>query len=275
MKEKLDNTEQLIQKEFHKEADSIEKDVEANCADEVVTAKITEEIRSNINKNINDYEKERLYSLLPEEDRKALEIGRKIQVKKTRKKRKMYLSLAAALVLAMAIGVTSMGGPERIIKLMSSVVGDREIMQVDSREDNAKSSDEKEEEAYQNIQDELGANPVRIVPCINNMEFENYKLDKELQVVEMYYMLNSRTLSYYINASYTNTSWGIDVDDQALDTWTEKLNGCEIEIKQYSADKGNMQRYSAKFEYNGLEYFFNGTLSKDELDTILKNLYFF
>lgn len=275
MKEKLDNTEQLIQKEFHKEADSIEKDVEANCADEVVTAKITEEIRSNINKNINDYEKERLYSLLPEEDRKALEIGRKIQVKKTRKKRKMYLSLAAALVLAMAIGVTSMGGPERIIKLMSSVVGDREISQVDSSEDNYLSSEEKEENAYQEIKDTFGTDAVKIMPCVNKMAFQDIELDKKMQTAELYYKIDDETLTYYINATYTNTSIGIDIEDKIDNTWIKTVNGCDIEVKEYDTEKYGNERFSARFSYKGLEYFINGTLKKDELEEILNNLYFF
>lgn len=275
MKEKLDNTEQLIQKEFHKEADSIEKDVEANCADEVVTAKITEEIRSNVNKDINDYEKERLYSLLPEEDRRALEIGRKIQVKKTRKKRKVYLSLAAALVLAMAIGMTSMGGPERIIKLMSSVVGDREISQVDSSEDNYLSIEEKEENAYQEIKDTFGTDAVKIMPCIKKMVFQDIELDKKMQTAELYYKIDNETLTYYINATYTNTSIGIDIEDKINNTWIKTVNGCDIEIKEYDTKEYGNERYSARFSYKGLEYFINGTLKKDELEEILNNLYFF
>lgn len=275
MKEKLDNTEQLIQKEFHKEADSIEKDVEANCADVVVTAKITEEIRSNVNKDINDYEKQRLYSLLPEEDRRALELGRKIQVKKTRKKRKVYLSLAAALVLAMAIGMTSMGGPERIIKLMSSVVGDREISQVDSSEDNYLSIEEKEENAYQEIKDTFGCDIVRVVPCIEGMVFDNSTLDTQLQTAEIYYKIGDEKVSFYINASYREASWAVDIEDNITSQWTEKIKGCDIKVKEYSTDGSKAERFSASFEYKGLEYFINGTFEKGDFEKILKYLYFF
>ncbi|KMZ54544.1 DUF4367 domain-containing protein [Dorea sp. D27] len=275
MKEKLDKTEQLIQKEFHKEADIIEKDVEANCADEVVTDKITEGIRSNVNKNINDYEKERLYSLLPEEDRRALEIGRKIQIKKTRKKKKMYLSLAAALVLAMAIGVTSLGGPERIIKLMSSAVGDREISQVDSSEDNYLSIEEKEENAYQEIKDAFGCDIVRVVPCIEGMVFESSALDSQLQTAEIYYKIDNEKISYYINASFSEASWAIDVEDKVMNQWTKKIKGCDIKVKEYSTDGSKAERFSASFEYKGLEYFLNGTFEKEDLEKILNYLYFF
>lgn len=275
MKEKLDNTEQLIQKEFHKEADSIEKDVEANCADVVVTAKITEEIRSNVNKDINDYEKQRLYSLLPEEDRRALELGRKIQVKKTRKKRKVYLSLAAALVLAMAIGMTSMGGPERVVRLIKFSLGEREVTKVNSRKDVAISREEKEEQAYQEVKDMFGSDVVRIVPCVSGMEFNGIETDQEIQLAEIYYKLNNEKLSYYINASYSNTSWGLDIEDKIDDNWIENINGCDIEVKEYHTNEKGIKRYSARFEYKGLEYFINGTLGKADFEAILKSLYFF
>lgn len=274
MKEKLDNTEQLIQKEFHKEADSIEKDVEAYCADEVVTAKITEEIRSNINENINDYEKERLYSLLPEEDRKALELGRKIQVKKTRKKRKVYLSLAAALVLAMAIGVTSMGGPERVVELLKKSIGQREVKKLNQGYVK-EYSEENEEETYQKVKDVFGCDIVKVIPCIKGMKFQTSEIDETLQISELYYKLNDEIISYYVNASYLDTSFGIDVEDKVVNKWTENINGCNIVIKEYNTDKSGTQRYSAEFEYKGLEYFLNGTIKKDEMQLILNNLYFF
>ncbi|RGU90449.1 DUF4367 domain-containing protein [Clostridium sp. AF15-17LB] len=275
MKEKLDNTEQLIQKEFHKEADSIEKDVEANCADVVVTAKITEEIRSNVNKDINDYEKQRLYSLLPEEDRRALELGRKIQVKKTRKKRKVYLSLAAALVLAMAIGMTSMGGPERVVKLLKMSIEGREVDKITSGDDNYTSVKAKEEDAYQEIKDEFGTDAVKIMPCIKSMEFKEGVLDKEMQTAELYYKLNDEIISYYINTAYSHASFGVDVEDEIENTWIKTVNGCDIEIKEYGTKDYSIKRYSARFSFKGLEYFLNGTMKKDELEEILNNLYFF
>ncbi|EEG74157.1 DUF4367 domain-containing protein [[Clostridium] hylemonae] len=274
MKDKLDNTEQLIQKEFHNEADSIEKDVETICADEVVTEKITDEIRSNVDKNIDQYEKERIYSLLPEEDKKALEIGRRIQRKKPGKRKKMYLSLAAALVLAMAIGVTSLGGPERVVKLIKQSVGQREVRKT-NRGYVKEYKEENEEEAYQKVKDVFGCDIVKIIPCVKGMKFQNSKIDETLQISELYYKLNGELISYYVNASYSATSWGIDVEDKVLNNRTETINGCTLEIKEYSTEKTGTQRYSVEFEYQGLEYFLIGTLNEEELKLILRNLYFF
>ena len=45
---------------------------------------------------------------------------------------KIYLALAAVIVCVLAMGITSMGGPERIVRMMTQNVGDREVDQVDS-----------------------------------------------------------------------------------------------------------------------------------------------
>ena len=60
--------------------------------------------------------------------------------RKHRSRRKAYLSRVAAAVvivlLAGGIGVTSFGGPERVMEMMKRNVGSREVEQVDSNKDN-------------------------------------------------------------------------------------------------------------------------------------------
>ena len=51
--------------------------------------------------------------------------GKKVRRKK--KPLKMYLALAAVIVCVLAMGITSMGGPERIVRMMTQNVGDREV----------------------------------------------------------------------------------------------------------------------------------------------------
>ena len=51
-----------------------------------------------------------------------------------RKKRNIrrIVALAAVLILVMAVGMTSFGGPERMLQFMKSSVGGRKVSQVDS-----------------------------------------------------------------------------------------------------------------------------------------------
>ena len=78
--------------------------------------------------------------------------------KKHRFRRKAYLSRVAAAVvivlLAGGIGVTSFGGPERVMEIVKSKVGTREVEKINSNEYNLVIKEENEQQAYQKIKDE-------------------------------------------------------------------------------------------------------------------------
>lgn len=273
MNDKLDNTERLIQEELRKEADTIEKDVETNCSDEMVTDEITDEIRSNVNKHIDKYKKEKLYALLPEEDRKALEIGHKVQRQKKTKKRKTYFALAAVLVLTLAIGVTSMGGPERIVQLIKYSLGEREVKKINSGKDIAVSCEEREEEAYQKILDTFGTEPVKITLRPRGMEFTGQNLDRTIQMAEMAYDYKGERVVYFINASYKESSWGVDVEDKEIKRQKINIENCNIDTVEYDVD--GKSKFSARFSYKGLEYLLIGSMEEEDFLYILNNLHFF
>lgn len=275
MKERQDETEQFIKKQFQKKAEVIDKEVQESCGNDELSDKVIEKIRAKVEQDIEQYEKEKVYAQLSEEDQKALDIGKKVQARRKKKKRKMYLSVAAVLVLVMAIGVTGVGGPERVVRIMKSLVGDREIMQVDSSEENAKSIEIKEEEAYQHVEEELGAEPIKIIIRPKNMEFLEFEYDKSIKTATLIYQINSEKIIYYINASYSKSSWGIDVEDNIISQWTKEVEGCQIAVKEYKIDESEERRYSATFEYKGLEYFLNGAMKRSDFDKIINNLYFY
>lgn len=273
MNGRLDNTEQLIQEELRKEADTIERDVETNCSDEMVTDEITDEIRSNVNKHIDEYKKERLYALLPEEDRKALEIGRKVQRQKKTKKRKTYIALAAVLILTLAIGVTSLGGPERVIRLLKMSIKDREVEKVTSGEDSYISVKSKEEEAYQEVGDEFETELVKITLRPKGMEFRGQNLDQTIQMAELSYDYKGERIVYFINASYKESSWGIDIEDQKISQKVINTKRCSIDMTEYDVE--GKSKFAASFSYKGLEYYLIGAMKEEDFLYILNNLHFF
>ena len=229
--------------------------------------------------------KEKIYAQLSEEDRKALELGRKIMAEEEqekaeakvvhKKKRfKMYFGLAAVLILVMAVGITGIGGPERIVRMLKQAVGDREVEQVDSSDENLTFVEENEEEAYQIIWEKFGVEPVRITRREENLYFKRMDFDETLQTAELYYDYNGENVVYLINASYRDASWGVDVEDKIIDTSKKVISGCEVEVKEYKIEENDRERYSASFEYKGLEYFLVGTMNEKSFDIIINNLFF-
>lgn len=229
-------------------------------------------------------QREHLYANMSEDDRKALEIGRRVLEKERAQKegkvvwkkkqiKKVYFGLAAALVLAMAVGVTTMGGPEKIMRMVTRMVGDREVEKVNSSEDNLIVVNADEEEAYRKIGEEFGIEPVRLVIVSDKMKFESMKYDELMKAAEICYDYNGEKLIYLINSSYMKESFDFEIEDKVIDKYHMEVYGKEVVIKQYQV-KGGEERFSASFKETGLKYFLTGTMEKSEFELIINNLHF-
>lgn len=201
--------------------------------------------------------------------------GKKVRCKK--KPLKMYLALAAVIVCVLAMGITSMGGPERIVRMMTQNVGDREVDQVDSNhadKENKVIEGEDEEKAYQEIGDVFNTDIVKLSANLKDMKFDSMNLDENNQIAENYYTYNKKTIAYIISAPYRENSWGVDFEDPIEKKYTEKLHNCKIDITVYKIDKNEQFGYAAKFKYNNIDYLLTGTMRQQEFDKILKSLVF-
>lgn len=197
---------------------------------------------------------------------------RRVKVARKKRRVRLYVALAAALVLTMAAGVTSMGGPERIIQMMKRAVGDREITQIDSDEN--KRGLEDEERAYQEIKEVFGVDPVKVMTYSKNIQFESMEIDEEFKIAELFYICGEERFIYLINASYERGALGIDMEDQIVDKYSKEIQGREIEITEYEVSGDSNHRFLAHYEDRGLEYFLIGTIEKESFEKIVDDLYF-
>ena len=198
--------------------------------------------------------------------------------KKHRSRRKAYLSRVAAAVvivlLAGGIGVTSFGGPERVMEIVKSKVGTRKVEKINSNEENLVIKEENEEQAYQKIKDELGIEPVRIVDRPNGFKYEDAKLEKDAQISEILYQYKGENILYTISMAQSNDSWGIDLEDKEVKKYTKKIKGVNMSIHEYITLESKKRRYVAKFKYSGVGYYLTGVMPKEDFNNILKKLYF-
>lgn len=249
-----------------------------------------QKIQERIRKAEEEKEQEK-YAGLSEEDKKALELGRKMleegnvtEFKAPAKKRmsrrgKLHLQhvlgFVAVLAVVMLVEVNSLGGPEKVVKLVKQQVVKRDVEKINSSSDSKIIVEENEEEAYQTIADELGVEPVRILEKPSGMEFEKLELDKGLQIADMTYVYKENSIRYSISATYNDASIGMDKEDQIIEEYqitnTKKVN---IDIKKYETVSKETEYYSADFEYNGLKYCLIGSMKKEKFEDIVKNLFF-
>ena len=106
------------------------------------------------------------------------------------------------------------------------------------------------------------------------MQFSSVDIDNSLQTAEMKFRYGKENVVYIISTTYTDASYGIDVEDKITDQYYKEKKGQEIEIKEYQVKGTNEKRYSASYKYNGIEYFLIGTMTKQEFELVIDNLHF-
>lgn len=274
MEIKKDREEQFIKEALEREAEAIlQENAEEGEADPL-PEDVKERIRKKIQNDIEQYEKEHGNAGLSAEESHARKPGRERETYRGKKSRKLYLILAAALLMALGASMTTMGGPERVVQLVKSIVGEREVTRINSGEDML-IIEEDEEKAYQTIKDELGIEPVRtVIGALPGMQFEAMEFDMNTQTAELIYTYKGEKVIYFINAAYVTSSWGVDAEDKITAQYELEKRGTVIEITEYETPESKRKRYEAEFRYNKIEYRLIGTMEKEEFETILNNFHF-
>lgn len=291
MSEKKDQLKEILKDQLNREAKQIEEEVGLNDNEEIPN-ELKIRMKNALDQKIRDREmrsedmkRTDAYAKLSEEDQEALRLGREMMKNQSeekkiytmrRKKRNIrrIVALAAVLILVMAVGMTSFGGPERMLQFMKSSVGGRKVSQVDSSDKNKIIEEEDEELAYEDAEKEFGIGVVRILGKLDEMQFDKMILDRDLQVAELSYNYKDGKIQFIISAAYGETAWGSDNEDIVIDNYFIKRKETTIEVKKYKMPEKSKDRFAAEFEYKDLHYCITGTINEIEIKKILENLYF-
>lgn len=291
MSEKKDQLKEILKDQLNREAKQIEEEVGLNDNEEIPN-ELKIRMKNALDQKIRDREmrsedmkRTDAYKGLSEEDQEALRLGREM-LKNQSEEKKIYtirrkkrnirriVALAAVLILVMAVGMTSFGGPERMLQFMKSSVGGRKVSQVDSSDKNKVIEEEDEELAYEDAEKEFGIGVVRILGKLDEMQFDKMILDRDLQVAELSYNYKDGKIQFIISAAYGETAWGSDNEDIVIDNYFIKRKETTIEVKKYKMPEKSKDRFAAEFEYKDLHYCITGTINEIEIKKILENLYF-
>lgn len=266
----------------------------------------TPEMKERLEKRIEEYEKQRelqeqLYAQLSEEDREALKLGKELQRQRKidasskesqRKKnrrtktgswKKNIVSAAAGIgiVIAVTSGFTiaSVGGPKQALKIAREMFGERNRATINANVEGNNSESglnemDAEEQAYQQIKDELGFDPVRLGYLPEGMVFDSLFIDKETQNIDLYYKNAQDIMTYVIQKTYNMGKMAIDVEDKILKEYEEIVGGIQIKISEYEIKDSKEKVYTVEFEFNNTWYALMGVKNLEEVEKIIKNLYF-
>lgn len=185
-----------------------------------------------------------------------------------------YVAVAAVMVLVLAFGVTSMGGPNRVYEMMKSTLTGREQVTIDSN-NISETADMSEEEAYQKIEETFGFTPVGLLYLPEDVVFMEAELYEEIQSINIVYgKKDDAKIVYLIRPNYRDSSHGKDIEDDFVEEYIEENESAIIYVRKYLVD-GKEERWSVQFEYKGVLYTMTiMDSSKGEVEKIIKNLFF-
>ncbi|MDU3181509.1 MAG: DUF4367 domain-containing protein [Lachnospiraceae bacterium] len=277
MNKKKDVIAQYSDEELQKEADEIRAIIDNQP--ELQEMEMPEEVHLSLMNKIKEYEEQKVRDALSEEDKEALRIGRKVQekrnrTKRTRKRIQRLVGVAATVALVIGVGVTSVGGKKLFVDIFEKNFGGEDKTYVESG-DAEMVGEITEEQAWKEVREMLGEEPVRMSYKPRNTRFLNTVVDKELQEATLYYSVDEKILNIRVVSRYVKSSTGIDVSDELLKEYVIDLPETKVNVREYSILETGEKEYIAQFSYKNSEYFFSGIINQAEFEKIIKNLHFF
>ena len=291
---------QFLKKQMEKEAEQIEKEVLSNESLKEVQAPDT--LREALAKSIKEYEKNRtdapseeseeigisieeFCEKLSKEDRESYFRWRAAEEKKKakkarkrfhfpRKKRAVFV-VAATRVLVLGIGMTSLGGRPYWLKVADLVLGNENTVKVNTEgEDRLETTKVDEKEAYEQIKEELGIEPVQLQYMPAGMEFDRCVIEKELGTAKLLYLYQEQILEYEICYQYSDVARSISTEDNLLQSYKKEKDGVEISIREFQVESIEQSMYSVTFERQDVLYRLRGIINREEMEKIVENLFF-
>ena len=247
-----------LENEMKKEAEQIEKKVREDKSLDDIT--VSDEMEKELFNKIQDYEYDKSHKKV---------------IRKKKKSKLVIGALAAVLILVCGRVMTSVGSKSYWKVLWERENGDENsnIINVEDME-TKESEDIDEVGVYKEIAKVMGNYLVRMEYKPEDMVLQKYMIDEEQRMAVLFYTYGDEKIRYYMYMNSKDSSFGGKSVDDLIDEYEITTNGHNISVKEYSIKGSEQKRYIADFEHKDIQYQIKGKLKREELDEILKNLFF-
>ena len=248
-----------LKEEVDRQAQKIEEEVRNR--DDLDDIKVSEDMETSLFNKIQEYEY----------DKRIKKV-----VHRSRKKRRLFLALAAVLILVCGSVITGTGSKSYWKVLWERVAGDEEANIVNVEDmDVQETQDLEDVHIYREIWNELGIEVVGWGYFPDNTFLKEYEIDKGQGKAILLYDYDGQVIRYTMYMNDEDSSLGQIKTDEVIDEYpVETADGRELYIKECELDETKTRRYVTSFEYKDAQYQIMGDIQKDEFEKIVKNLIF-
>lgn len=209
-------------------------------------------------------------ALLSEEDRMALEIGRKrLRHRGRRRVLRVFGVAAALLAIIFGISMVSEANRIRLMDAFNNLVGKEGIVRLGNEEDRIIMSVD-EREARELIRESLDITPVDFMYRPEGMEFEGYSLDEQVGMGVLFYRYNDTILSVHMMDKEKDFLFGMAQDGEVSETIMAKTFFGKVEV--LGTEGAGENEYYTEFSYGNGYYIIYGILPEDEFVKMIEKI---
>lgn len=265
-----DDWKKIIEKEMMEDAERIMEEVNSDPSLKDVIA--PEEIHEKLFAQIHEYQKQKIFEQLSEEDKELIRLGK---MYKKRRKWTKYLILVAAVLVVLGVGTVCIGEGEKIFQVISEMLRGKERTTVDVGETEIITYLD-EYEAYEKIEEKYGFSPVKLEYLPDNTSFYEAVFSEDIQSVNMIYVLeDGASIKYIIRPNYRESSFGTIIEDEKTQEYQMIVNNIEITVVEYNIVEKEENKWSVSFVYQDVQYLLRiNNMKQKEIEKIISSLGF-
>lgn len=212
-------------------------------------------------------------AFLSEEDRRALQLGRKQLAHPVRRRVLRVLGVAAAVLVGIfGASMTSEANRVKLINTLNVLIGREGVMRL-SNEERRETMTVKEQEAWAEIQEKLGVSPIAFRYRPDKMEYDGFEVNEIVGRANVFYKYEDTILYIRVENKYNDMSQGRVMDGDVIKTMDIENEIGSIKITQIQS--GQETDYLAEFQYNNSYYAVYGVFPEQEFLQMIKNIWIY
>lgn len=249
------------------EADSARKQEASETA-------MGEEKKDNLQSEEN---REKVYEMLSDEDRKALAIGRRKMAQRRRDKVLKYVGFAAMICLCLfGVSMTSSANREYVMALWNTLTAQSLNISIENSNNYVESSSKEENGVYIEIEDKTGITPLKFLYKPEGMKYSSCNIDSNTNnaIIQYLYDKNDTVINLFMYKKSLDASGYQSFDGKYTDSFQITIVSDKIITISEIENPNGEKEYVTQFEFNYNYYSVSAIMDKKDFIKLLQNAYF-
>lgn len=223
----------------------------------------------------SDENREKVYEMLSDEDRKALAIGRRKMAQRRRDKVLRFGGIAAMVCLCLfGVSMTSKANREYLLALFNTLSGNNLQVVLENKGDTKMEGEISEEQAISDVEEKLDLKVIKFGYKPDGMEFLSFNIDEMIHEAILQYTYKDTVINIFMNKVMEESSTGRVFDGNVKDSFKVNFDGDDIIMVTELENPNNELSYAAQLNRDKCYYSITAIMPKEDMVKMLKNIYF-